>query len=302
MHANHPDIHSRRKTISGYLYAALAAVLWSLIAPLSKNALAAGISPVETSFWRALLGCLCFAVQTSLTGGLRVPVRHALIFILFGGWGVSILFSALQLSIQLSGAATAMVLLYTAPAWVAVASYFLFREAISAKKIIAICVALTGAILVSFSGGSLPTGYSTLGIICGLISGLAYASHFPFYVWWYGRYSTATIYTYMLFGGALFLLPFVDFAPAKSWDTWGNLVALAFLTNYLAYLAIAKSLQLISQVQSAVIGNIEPVLATLLVWAFFGENFNIYGWIGCTLVICAVFLLTLERKPSETKR
>ena len=146
-----------------------------------------------------------------------------------------------------------------------------------------------------FSGGSLNAEPSVLGIVCGLISGLCYASHFPFYVWWQPRYSTATLYAYMLLGGALALLPFVAFAPTRSWTAWANLLALGVVTNYGAYLAYGRSLQLISQVKAAIIGNIEPVLATFWVWLFWHENFSAYGWAGSALVISAVFLLTADR-------
>lgn len=286
------------RTLSGFAYAAVAAVLWSLIGPFSKEVLGSGVAPMETAFWRALLGGVCFAVQAGLSGGLRIPIRHALIFVLFGCLGVGLLFASLQVSIQLSGAATAMVLLYTAPAWVAVASRVLFHEAVSRQKLVAICIALVGVALVSLSGGSLASGHSVLGIVCGLLSGLAYASHFPFYVWWGKRYSTGTIYSYMLLGGALVLLPFTPFSPDKSWVVWGNLLALGVLTNFIAYLALAASLRRIAQIQSAVVGNIEPILATIWVWLFFGENFTASGWLGCALVIGAVFILTLERRPS----
>ena len=291
-----PHPLSRSPVVSGYIYALLAAVLWSFIGPFSKNCLAAGIEPIETAFWRAFFGGLCFMVQTAFCGGLRIPRRDAAVFFLFGGWSVGVLFGALQISIQLSGAAMAMVLLYTAPAWVAVTSRVLFHEAITRQKLIAICIALGGTGLICFSGGSLPGEYSLLGIICGLLSGLAYASHFPFYTWWRSAYSTGTIYTYMLLGGAAFLLPFARFSPDKSLEAWGNLLALGVFTNYIAYVSLALSLQRIRQIQAAVIGNIEPILATVWVWMFFGESFNYYGWFGCGLVIGAVFLLTIERK------
>ncbi|CAK7010612.1 MAG: hypothetical protein DELT_02068 [Desulfovibrio sp.] len=283
---------------AGYFYAVLAAVLWSLIAPLSKICLASGMYPIETAFWRALLGALCFLAQTSVEGGMRIPWRHALLFFLFGSWGIGVLFGALQVSIKLSGAAMAMMLMYTAPAWVAVASRFFFHEAISRQKLLAICIAMGGAALICFSGGSLPEEYSLLGIVCGLLSGLAYASHFPFYTWWKRTYSIGTIYTYMLLGGAVFLLPFAEFSSGKSAQAWGSLLALGLLTNYVAYVALAKGLQRINQVQVAVIGNVEPILATILVWLFFGENFTVYGWLGCVLVIGAVFLLSIEKKPA----
>ncbi|EGW43863.1 MULTISPECIES: DMT family transporter [Bilophila] len=283
------------KQVTGYLYVLAAAVLWSLIGPFSKICMEEGLAPLEVAFWRALLGGICFFAQTGICGGARIPVKHAMFFCLFGVLSISVFFSSLQISIQLSGAAMAMVLLYTAPAWVAVFSRILFHESFSSRKGIALALALFGTALVCFSGGSLNAEPSVLGIVCGLISGLCYASHFPFYVWWQPRYSTATLYAYMLLGGALALLPFVDFAPTRSWTAWANLLALGVVTNYGAYLAYGRSLQLISQVKAAIIGNIEPVLATFWVWLFWHENFSAYGWAGSALVISAVFLLTADR-------
>lgn len=132
-----------------------------------------------------------------------------------------------------------MVLMYTAPAWVALASRFLFHESISRRKLAGIGIALVGAMLIGLSGGSLPTEFSSLGIACGFISGLAYASHFPFLAWFNTRYSTATIYTYMLLGGGIFMLPFASFPRDAPADGWWCLLALSLLTTYAAYVALA---------------------------------------------------------------
>lgn len=283
------------KRTAGYAYVLVAALLWSLIGPFSKICMEEGLNPLEVAFWRALLGGVCFFAQTAVCGGARIPAKHAAFFCLFGVLSISVFFASLQISIQLSGAAMAMVLLYTAPAWVAVFSRILFHETFSGRKTVALALALGGTALVCFSGGSLKTEPSVLGIVCGLVSGLCYASHFPFYVWWQPRYSTATLYAYMLLGGALALFPFVEFAPERSWTAWLNLLALGVITNYGAYLAYGRSLRLISQVKAAIIGNIEPVLATFWVWLFWHENFSFSGWAGSALVLSAVFLLTADR-------
>lgn len=131
-----------------------AAVLWSLIGPFSKICMEEGLAPLEVAFWRALLGGICFFAQTGICGGARIPVKHALFFCLFGVLSISVFFSSLQISIQLSGAAMAMVLLYTAPAWVAVFSRILFHESFSSRKGIALGLALFGTALVCFSGGA----------------------------------------------------------------------------------------------------------------------------------------------------
>lgn len=287
-----------KEIASGFALAAGAAVLWSFIGPFSKELLVLGVSPLETAFWRAFLGGICFAVHAAFFRKLRVPVRDAAIFFLFGGFGVGLLFGALQTSIQLSGAATAMVLMYTAPAWVAVFSCLFFKETLSGAKISALCIALIGVALVCLSGGSISSDYSMMGILCGLLSGIAYAAHFPFYAWWGKRYSIGTIYAYMQLGGAVFLLPFVsfDFAPLWGGDIWLSLLLMTFFTNYLAYLIFAASLKRITQIQSAIVGNIEPMLAALWSYLYYNENFTSAGWAGCALILVAVFLLTTKRE------
>lgn len=279
---------------AGFFLAVAAASLWSFIGPLSKGILTIGISPLETAFWRALLGGVCFFVQAALFRKLFIPIRDASKFFLFGFLGIGVLFGTLQVAIHMSGAATAMILMYTAPIWVALAARFFFHEKISVWKIFAIFIALAGTALICISGGSISSEYSSLGIFCGLISGIAYASHFPFFMWWRKRYSIETIYTYILLGGAVSLYPTVSFSPLKTFDTWVWIIALAFLTTYLAYIAFAESLKRISQIQAAIIGNIEPLLSTLWVWMLFDENFNDYGWLGVALIAIAVFLLTVK--------
>lgn len=285
----------RQNSVDGYLWILFAALLWSLLGVVSKFCQHAGVLPIETAFWRAGIGCAFFLGHAGLTGGLRVPLRHALIFVLFGAWGVGVFFGAMQVAIKLSGGATAVVLLYTAPVWVAAFSRFMFGEHINKRKALAVGIALCGTAMVCFSGGSLPGQASLAGIACGLLSGLCYATHYPFYRWWQSRYSTATIYGYMLLGG-LAALGFggpvhINHAPA----TWGWLFALGLLTCYLAYICYGQGLKRISLVRAAVTCHLEPVLGTLWVWLFWNESFSAAGWFGGTLVLGAVLLLTTDK-------
>ena len=156
-------------------------------------------------------------------------------------------------------------------------------------------IALCGTAMVCFSGGSLPGQASLAGIAFGLLSGLCYATHYPFYRWWQSRYSTASIYGYMLLGGVA-ALGFggpisINHAP----DTWGWLFALGLLTCYMAYICYGQGLKRISLVRAAVTCHLEPVLGTLWVWLFWNECFSAAGWFGGALVLSAVFLLTTDK-------
>lgn len=280
---------------SGYVWILLAAFFWSLLAAISKICLNAGVSPLEIAFWRGAVGCAFFMLHAGSTGGLRIRPRDACIFMGFGIWSVGVFFGSMQYAIQLSGGATAVVLLYTAPVWVAFFSRALFHERITRRKAGAIGVALAGTALVCFSGGSLPGETSALGIACGLLSGLCYASHYPFYRWWQSRYSTATIYAFMLLGGITALWFCVPVSLEHSPRIWFWLALLGLLTCYLAYICYGMGLARISLVRAAVTCHLEPLLGTLWVWLFWQENFSAMGWLGGALVLAAVFLLTTDK-------
>ncbi|EGW51734.1 hypothetical protein HMPREF1022_01275 [Desulfovibrio sp. 6_1_46AFAA] len=285
----------RNVRLSGYVWILLAAFFWSLIGVISKICMSAGVSPLETAFWRAAFGGALFLVHAALHKGLFIRLRDAGIFLLFGVWGVGVFFGATQYAIQLSGAAMAVVLLYTAPVWVAVFSRLLFRERISPRKIGAIGVALTGTTLVCFSGGSLPGRTSLLGIGCGLLTGLCYASHYPFYRWWQNRYATATIYGFMLAGGVLALWFCVPVSLNHEPRVWFWLAVLGVTSTFFAYTCYGQGLKRISLVRAAVTCHLEPVLSTLWVWLFWQENFSLGGWLGSGLVLAAVLLLTTDK-------
>ena len=99
-----------------------AAFLWGLLGIFGKLAFALGLSPLEVAFWRAALGGALYLLH-ALSVRARFPRgRDALVTALFGLTGVSVFYASYQLAVQSGGASLASVLLYTAPAFVAVYS------------------------------------------------------------------------------------------------------------------------------------------------------------------------------------
>ena len=284
---------------TGQLWILLAAFLWSLIGIFSKNCLDAGLSPQEIAFWRAALGALCFLLHAVYRGELPRSWRHAACFLLFGFWGIGVFFGALQYAIQRSGAATAMMLLYTAPVWVAVFSRLFFDEKLSPRKILAILVASWGTALLCVSGGSIPGQTSLPGILCGLLAGLCYATHYPFCRWWQRFYSTSAIYALMLTGGTLALGLWQPRLFVHSAQTWFWLIMLGVVSTFFAYLAYGMALKQISLVRAAVTCQLEPVLGTLWVCLLWQENFTFQGWLGCGLILLSVLWLTISQEKGS---
>lgn len=278
----------------GSAYCALAALAWALIGPVSRVCFAEGMEPVTVAFWRVAVSGMCFLVHTLLKGGFCMRGRDAVSMLLFGAVNVSLFMLSLQISIQKSGGALAIILLFTAPAWVAFFSRLIFHEAINKLKIAALLLAMAGTGLVCLSGGSLGGEISYIGIGCGLLSGFTYAFHFLFFSWYKDRYSTPALFAATFLPAALVMAFFAEFRPV-SLHAAGALFILGVVSTYVAYFWYGQSLRFLSPVQAAILGNLEPVVSTFLCWWIWNENFSFIGWMGCVLVIGSVLLLALKK-------
>lgn len=281
--------------VAGYLFTFTAAAFWALLGPLGRLPLSHGISPLEVGFWRAFFGACFFLTHGLLTRQYRVGKADGAALAGFGVIGVAVFFSVYQLAVQKSGAAMASILLYTAPFWVALFSRLFFKERLTRLKLAALIVAMTGVSLVCLSGGGLPQKTDLVGVLAGLLSGLAYSTHYVYAGVYLKKISAITLYMYCLPVGALVLLPFVEFAPKSAGD-WLALVGLGFFSTYAAYTAYCAGIKRLAPTKVAVLCNIEPLLAAFLAFAFWGELFPASGWFGTIMVMAAVFMIMADKK------
>lgn len=283
--------------IRGYLYVLLAALMWGLIGPISKFVFAEGVTPLETAFWRAVFTWGMFAIHARCIGAVTVQKRDVPSLVLFGVLCVSVFYGAYQLAVQDVGAALASVLLYTAPAWVALMSWLMLGERMTPVKIGAVAMTLCGVWLVSAGPGLLEGGanITVLGLLFGLTSGFTYALYYIFGKLYLGRYQTPTLFLYALPLGAALLFPFIDFAP-KTPRAWFFLLVLAGCSTYGAYSVYYHGLKRLEATRAAVVATLEPVMAALLAYLWWDEELGLLGYAGSALIIGAVFVTILGER------
>src|SRR5512134_2796339 len=127
---------------------ATAACLWALIGVLGTEVIRLGVDPLEVAFWRALLGGALFAIHAGLTRARPPGGRDLALTVGFGVVGVSVFFAAYQVAVRHGGASLASVLLYTAPAFVAVLSVPVLGERLRRRDVIAVATSVTGVAVV----------------------------------------------------------------------------------------------------------------------------------------------------------
>jgi DME family drug/metabolite transporter len=295
-----PSPLGRATRTIGYAYIAGAALLWATIGPAARFALRAGISSLEISFWRAAIGGLLFALHAGARGRLRVARADLPAVAGFAVLGVTILYWSYFRAVELGGAALAAILLYTAPAWVAVAAALWLGERLTARKTLAVAMTLAGIALVALGSSSGATGAAgsaatrVPALAFGLLSGVAYAAYYLFGKRYFARYAAPTLFAYALPIGAALLLPAVRFAPKGAME-WLVLVFLAVVPTYGAYLLYSLGLARVEATRAATVATLEPVAAAVLAYVVWGEALRGLGYAGAALVLAGVLLVATER-------
>jgi DME family drug/metabolite transporter len=282
-----------------YLYIFAAALLWATIGPAARFALQAGIEPLEISFWRAAVAGLLFALHAAVRGRLRVARRDLPAVGGFALLGVTIFYWSYFRAVELGGAALAAILLYTAPAWVALAAALWLGERLTVRKALAVASTLGGIALVALGGktGAASAAGATTSVSAlawGLLSGLAYAAYYLFGKRYFARYEPSTLFAYALPLGALLLLPAVSFSP-KSTAEWLVLLFLGVVPTYGANLLYGFGLARVEATRAATVATLEPVAAAALAYAVWGEALSARSYVGAALVLAGVLLVATER-------
>jgi drug/metabolite transporter (DMT)-like permease len=262
------------------LFLVIAALLWSsgglLIKLVSWNPVA--IAGTRSAI--AALVMLAFRRRMSLNWGpaqLGGAVCYAATVILF------------VMANKLTTAANAILLQYTAPIYVALASYWFLRERITKADLLAIAAAIGGMIL--FFMDDLSKG-GPWGNIVAILSGIAFAGTALFL-----RKQKDSSPLESLFIGNIvtFLigLPFIlrSLPNATGW------VGLAFLGVFqlgFSYILYAEAIKHVTALEAILIPILEPILNPIWVFLMLREKPGKWAIYGGIIVLAAVTLRCLS--------
>ena len=282
------------QTSLGYIYVLAAATQWGMIGPFARLAFDQGVTPLEVAFWRAGLGGCLFALHALITGQYRVQGRDLPVISVFGLVCVGVFYGAYQKTVELGGASMAAVLLYTAPAWVALLAWLFLKERLGRVKIFALSMTLIGVFGVSLGPDGLTVlrqgGWNLAAVGFGLLSGFTYALYYLFGKHYLGRYSAATLMLFALPIGALVLMPWVEF-QSKNLTAWFALCGLGLITTYGAFLAYCAGLRRLEATRASVVATFEPVVAASVAYVWWDERMGCLGLVGAGLIIGAVLVM-----------
>jgi drug/metabolite transporter (DMT)-like permease len=292
-----------------FLYIITGAMLWGTIGIYVKTLYSFGFSAMEVVTLRAFTAAIILTIYLAATAPKQLKLKKWTDLKYFIGTGIlSIIFFnyCMFKTIELASLPVSAALLYTAPAFVIILSFFLFKEAITKRKMLALFATLLGTVLVvelfPFNAKSIPL----FTIIIGLGSGIGYAFYSIFSKFALEKYNSLVITTYTFVVAALALLPFFSFQThaALLVDVKVLLYAfgLGFLPTAIAYIIYTLGLQKTEASNASLLTTIEPVVATLIGIFMFQEDFHVVQAIGMGCIIGAVILIQIELPKRKRNR
>lgn len=288
--------HARHRA-RGYGLVLLAAALWATLGIIFKQLLNTYALPqILVSYLRAALGGGAILAGLALwqRQDLRITRRDLPFFLGFGLLGVAAFFAVYVMAVDVAGVTVAVILLYTAPAWVAVLSAFFLGERLNALKIVCVALSIAGCALIARAYDLSTLALNGAGLLAGVGSGITYALFSVFIKVGVRQYSLWSVLGYGYAIGALFLLPFQS---ARGWVSLAQPGAWLWLSLLIAGptvgagVAFAAGVRHVPVSNASVMASLEPLIAALLAYVFLGERLEAPQLVGGGLILAAVILL-----------
>jgi len=278
---------------SGYLYVSAAAVIWG------SNGVIVNMVPYEphtVAFFRVLFAAITLLPVVLLTrrGEIIDAARNWKLMVSLGcllalGW------SLLFYSMKLIAIANAVLLNYTAPIFVAMLAPLVLKEKLERSTVLALVIAVVGIVVISYQqnlqiGGI--DGFNPLGVVLGLLAGLAYAGYIILSKKALSGFSSQVV-AFCSYAAALaFLSPFVigtELSPDLT--SWVLLLVLGIFNTGFAVTLYLKGLGMVKAQKAVILTYLEPASAVVFGLLFLAQPPTPLMIAGGLLILIAGYIV-----------
>ncbi len=290
------------KTYKYSIYIVAAAFFWGMIGIFVKGLDSLGLTSMEIVTIRVMFSTLflfLIGILTSKQKQMKISFRHVYLFIGTGVLSIAFFNWAYFTSMQMISISVAVILLYTAPAFVMVMSVLFLGEKLTGMKVALLLLTMTGCFLVTGITGGEGIGEGRwIGYLIGLGSGFGYALYTIFGKFAIRKYSSFTVSFYTFLVASLFLIPLT-----KIWNVLSLLLnmkgialvlGLSLVSSVLAYILYTEGLKEVEGSKASILATVEPVAAMMIGFLVFHEKIGGLQLAGAAIIIASSILASIN--------
>ena len=301
-----------RKPIVGYTMVLVAAALFGINGSVAKVALSSGLSSLRLTEARsagAFIGLTLIALIHS-PASLRVTRRELPRLALFGIAGVAFVQLFYFLSIHRLAIGISLLIQYIAPVLVAIYARTFGHEDVRRRIWLALGLSLTGlALMVELWKGVALDG---LGVIFALISAVVFALYLLLAEHEVGKREAVPLMSWGFFFATLFwtvVQPWWSFPARTVGETvslqgslsgvhvpvWALVLWVVVLGTIAPFTLVVGALRHVTATRAGITAMLEPVVATVVAWAWLRESLDPAQLAGAVVVLGALALAQTAR-------
>src|SRR3954471_2995830 len=289
-----------------------AGTLFALNGVISKVILKSGLSSMRLTEVRctgALVG-LTLIVLATRPQALRTDRRELVRLMLFGVFGVALVQLFYFLAIRRLDIGVSLVIQYLGPLFVALFVRFVLKEQVRRRLWLALAAAIIGLTLVVdlWHGVSL----DGLGVLWSLASAVTFAGYMLMAEKAVGDRDGVSLLVFGFFFASIFWAvaqPWWSFpfhVPARTVSLLGNLsewhlpvwsliLWMVVVGTIIPFFLIVGSMRHISATRAGITAMVEPVVASVIAYAWLDETLSATQLVGGAIVLCGIVLAQSAR-------
>jgi drug/metabolite transporter (DMT)-like permease len=297
--------HEQQQARLGYLYVALAALLFAVSGNASKYLFNTGITAFQLIQLRTTLACVglllwLLARHASL---LKISPKDLPYFAGLGIFGIGSAQFFYLFAISKINVAAAILLHYTGPVFVYLYAVFIQKRKPGVGSLLAMCGSMAGCFLVVGAYNLQVLSLNKAGIIGGLLAAIAFAVYSIFSEHGMKKYTPWTVLFYgMLFAALMWNVLYPPFkAVFQSYTTiqWLWIGFVGLVGTILPFGLYFEGVRRISPTHASLTATLEPISAGVIAALFLGEIMAPLQIMGGVMVIVSILMLQLFR-PNST--
>jgi len=281
----------------GLMAILLTVFLWATSANIAHDLFTTGVSPLELAGASAIIATFGLAILDSFWGRGQTRQMNWKQFAL--GLVLVFLVGANYIAIQQLPVAIAIVLLFTAPILVVLWTAFTSRRTPSRYVLLALTLSVLGVVLVSKLLESNVADVNWLGIGIGLGTAIFFATYVVLSEQISATGESVSILLKTFAVASLFWLayqatqglPITLLTP----ENFPKVLVIGIAGNLLPYLLFLWSIQRVHAERAAIVATLEPFVAAILAWFWFGQALTVLQILGGILIIIAVTAMQLKQ-------
>ncbi|WP_409479680.1 EamA family transporter [Pseudobdellovibrio sp. HCB154] len=291
--------------VIGYVFALTAALLWGVSGTLAQYLFQHHeVTPEWLVTVRMLMASAVLLIFPLMQNSKAVfapwkDKKDRVRIIAFGIFGMLTVQYTYFVTIKHSNAATATILQYLGPVFIAIYYSFIEKRIPVVKEIIAIAFALLGTFLIVTHGSLETLSVTPQAFWWGIASAVALAVYSVLPINLMNRHNAAIVVGWgMLVGGISLSFIYTPWDVPGIWNGTAFIFtgAIVLFGTALPFYLYLRSVKMVGATTASLLACIEPLSAAAVAVVWLKVSFGIFDWIGTVCILITIGLLTKVEK------